>query len=65
MLFVLRTVLGSRVFEQTEQEGSGGVVGEGEGRVGLEDAKDRVVDLIVDVERREKAKRGSSSPLLA
>jgi len=46
MLLSLRKALGNRVFEDAEEEG-------------LEDARDRVVDLIVDAERRE---RGASPP---
>jgi len=54
MLFELRKALGNRVFEDdTDVEGEGGE--DGDSRVlGLEDARDRAVDMIVDVERREK-----------
>ena len=57
MLLELRKALGNRVFEDgdgddddTKDEGESDV----EGCLGLEDARDRVVDMIVDVERREK-----------
>lgn len=59
MLLELRKALGNRVFEDTDDEGE-----ESEGvyrslrALGLEDARDRVVDMIVEVERRE---RGVSS----
>ena len=59
MLLELRKALGNRVFEDVV-----GVEGEGgDGccrALGLEDARDRVVDMIVDVERREK--RGVDTP---
>jgi hypothetical protein len=53
MLLDLRTALGSRVFEDGPCAG----VGEAKGDfgIGLEDARDRVVDLVVDLERKERA----------
>jgi hypothetical protein len=62
MLFELRKALGNRVFEDnTDVEGEvddmegDGYGGSSPSRVlGLEDARDRVVDMIVDVERRER-----------
>ncbi|PPQ88539.1 hypothetical protein CVT25_009919 [Psilocybe cyanescens] len=54
MMLALRTALGSRVFEDTEAEKQGEGEEEGELSVGLEDAKDRVVDLIVELERKER-----------
>ena len=57
MLLELRKALGNRVFEDNvddDMEG-GGAGGCASSRVlGLEDARDRVVDMIVDVERRGK-----------
>ncbi|KDR68370.1 hypothetical protein GALMADRAFT_146330 [Galerina marginata CBS 339.88] len=69
MMFVLRQVLGGRVFEGGEvgrvRGGErGGERGEEEkdgGRMGLEDARDRVVDMIVEVERRERKREVGSS----
>ncbi len=53
MLLDLRKALGSRVFEDGPCSG----VGEAkeESVIGLEDARDRVVDLVVDLERKERA----------
>lgn len=51
MLLDLRKVLGSRVFEDGANILSDGKEQED---AGLEDARDRVVDLIVDIERRER-----------
>ena len=51
MLLDLRKALGSRVFEDGAHSLSGDKEQED---VGLEDARDRVVDLIVDIERRER-----------
>jgi hypothetical protein len=53
MLLDLRTALGSRVFEHGPCAG----VGEARGDlgIGLEGARDRVVDLVVDLERKERA----------
>ena len=56
MVHALRQALGSRVFEDGDGDG---VEGEEEGGR-LEDARDRVVDLIVEMERRS---RGSSTAL--
>jgi len=52
MLLDLRMALGSRVFE----DGSCAGVGEAKGDIGigLEDARDRVLDLVVDLERKER-----------
>ncbi|KAF9566552.1 hypothetical protein CPC08DRAFT_682424 [Agrocybe pediades] len=56
MLLALRTALGNRVFEDADLVTGSSSVEEDEtsAAVGLEEAKDRVVDLIVDVERRER-----------
>jgi hypothetical protein len=59
MLHELRKALGNRVFEDDDDSdddvADDTVDMEGVGSVlGLEDARDRVVDMIVDVERREK-----------
>jgi hypothetical protein len=58
MLHELRKALGNRVFEDdntNDDVADDAVDMEGVGSVlGLEDARDRVVDMIVDVERREK-----------
>jgi hypothetical protein len=58
MLLELRRALGNRVFEDdnsdvVDMEGNGGY-GDSRSVLGLEDARDRVVDMIVDVERRER-----------
>lgn len=53
MVHALRQALGSRVFEEEEE-------GEGEEGGRLEDARDRVVDLIVEMER---SSRGASTAL--
>ena len=55
MVHALRQALGSRVFE--EGDGEEGAEGEGEEGGRLEDARDRVVDLIVEMER---SSRGTS-----
>ncbi|PPQ72387.1 hypothetical protein CVT26_006747, partial [Gymnopilus dilepis] len=74
MLFTLRRALGSRVFEQ-QQHIDSAEVGDSEKIMGmsadvyeedddeglLEDARDRVVDLIVDVERRECKRAGGGA----
>ena len=57
MVHVLRQALGSRVFE--DGDGEEGAEGEEEGGR-LEDARDRVVDLIVEMER---SSRGASTAL--
>ncbi|EDR04636.1 uncharacterized protein LACBIDRAFT_304339 [Laccaria bicolor S238N-H82] len=56
MVHALRQALGSRVFENAED----GAEGEGEEGGRLEDARDRVVDLIVEMER---SSRGASAAL--
>ena len=65
MLLELRKALGNRVFEDTDVESDGEEHEDMEGgyqlssrTLGLEDARDRVVDMIVEMERRE---RGSDS----
>ena len=57
MLLDLRKALGNRVFEDNNTD----VEGDSEG-VGLEDARDRVVDMIVDVERRERGVSTTDTP---
>jgi len=61
MLIDLRKALGNRVFEGGANSLSSpfGKREEEQEDVGLEDARDRVVDLIVDIVRRERL--GSSS----
>lgn len=55
MLLELRKALGNTVFEDTDVEGEDMEGGYDSSRpFGLEDARDRVVDMIVDVERRER-----------
>jgi len=56
MLLTLRTALGNSVFEDVDvvQEPVREDIDETSVPIGLEDAKDRVVDMIVDVERRER-----------
>ena len=66
MLLELRKALGNRVFEDdTDVEGE--VVDNMEGDVscvlGLEDARDRVVDMIVDVDRKERGVSAPDTPL--
>ena len=57
IIHALRQALGSRVFE--DEDGEEGAEGEEEGGR-LEDARDRVVDLIVEMER---SSRGASMAL--
>jgi len=52
MLLSLRKALGNRVFEDAEDSA--------EELIGLEDARDRVVDMIVDAERRDRGVSPSS-----
>jgi hypothetical protein len=54
MLLELRKALGNTVFEDTDVEGEGEGGYDSSRPFGLEDARDRVVDMIVDVERRER-----------
>jgi hypothetical protein len=67
MLLELRKALGNRVFEDTDAEGESEELENMEGgchssrALGLEDARDRVVDMIVDVERRERGVLPDSS----
>jgi len=64
MLLELRKALGNRVFEDTDVEGEAEDMEDGyhsSRALGLEDARDQVVDMIVDVERRERGVLPDSS----